>query len=73
MYNEYSDYDPDWHDDDDYEDVVADWDCPKCESSNVIWIGGDTLVNVGGPLFSRVDFYCCNDCGHEFSDTESFS
>jgi len=48
-------------------DFVADFNCPKCESGNVIWIGGDNVVNVNGLLFTRVDFYRCNDCGHKFS------
>lgn len=41
--------------------------CPKCESSNVVYKGGDNVVNVSGPVMSRVDFYDCYDCGHKFT------
>lgn len=65
-------YDPfhgsnDEHIDDEDDELMDDTDCPKCESSNVIWVGGDNVVNVGQPLLAPVDFYRCNDCGHKFS------
>lgn len=65
------DLDPEW----DYEenDFVDDealpaLECRKCQSGNVEWLGGDNVVNVGSGM-SRVDWYRCGDCGHDFSET----
>lgn len=42
--------------------------CPECSSENIEWLGGDSIVNVSSDHLSRVEFYKCGDCGHEFSD-----
>lgn len=44
--------------------------CPKCESGNIRWHGGDNVVNLGKrPIFTRVDFWTCSNCGHKWSDS----
>jgi len=52
---------------DDLDDYADETECPSCESVNVVYLGGDNIVNVSGPLMSRVEFYQCNDCGHKFT------
>lgn len=53
--------------DDEDDDHPDETECPECESNNVVYTGGDNIVNVSGPLMSRVEFYECRDCGHKFS------
>lgn len=46
------------------------YSCPKCESGNIRWTGGDNVVNLGSlPTFTRVDWWKCRDCGHGWSES----
>lgn len=49
---------------DEMEDLLT---CPTCEAVDVQWVGGDNVVNLSGPLFTRVDFFTCNACGHKWT------
>lgn len=64
-------YMPEEADDFDFLPDDDDLECPKCHSNAVEWQGGDSIVNVGniaGPLFSRVNFYQCRNCGEQFAE-----
>lgn len=61
----------------DYEDLLAieqaEYDkliCPQCESTDTVWVGGDSVVNLSGPMLTRVDFYTCQSCGHKWTFSE---
>lgn len=44
-----------------------DFHCPKCQSPDVDYVGGDSVVSVGGSALSHVEFYKCANCGNGFS------
>lgn len=65
------------NDDFDYDnnDNIPEGDgCPECESYNIEWNGGDTVVNVGGAAtYTYVQWFTCEDCGHKWSTSEDYS
>ena len=56
----------DYHED---QHEIPDIFCPKCEADNVRWCGGDNVVNLGGSLFTRVDWWKCEECGKKWTES----